>query len=304
MPDIMPSQIVNVNDVERLEWPSFKEVIKTAEIIGFVLYLSMSQICYKLLKRCPRFLEHFKYTAGKVKRSPGKEYAWYETANRLAMPLKKEAVNMDSRTSFVFNKHYFLCKSQFTFGQRRVKKNTAHILQVGPMHLLLFTFNEKYMDRLKFKKGRLPSSQFKYMKKKLRRNKSYLIPENTIYVLYTVSKTFFSLHVVKANEVQNIPFAIKGIFKSDVNVNNLESEIVDELNSSIPTSVPVIANEPPIIQDRSASNHDNHSELFDLNEMDLNDELDFNILTNLDTGDQIISAPLFPFSPHMSLNTP
>lgn len=122
--------------------------------------------------------------------------------------------------------------------------------------------------------------------------------------MYTISKTFFSLHVVKANEVQNIPFAIKGIFKSDVNVNNLESEIVDELNSSIPTSVPVIANEPSIIQDRSASNHDNHSELFDLNEMDLNDELDFNILTNLDTGDQIISAPLFPFSPHMSLNTP
>lgn len=119
--------------------------------------------------------------------------------------------------------------------------------------------------------------------------------------MYTVSKTFFSLHVVKANEVQNIPFAIKGIFKSDVNVNNLESEIVDELNSSIP----VIANEPSIIQDRSASNHDNHSELFDLNEMDLNDELDFNIiLTNLDTGDQIISAPLFPSSPHMSLNTP
>lgn len=108
------------------------------------------------------------------------------------MPLKKEAVNMDSRTSFVFNKHYFLCKSQFTFGQRRVKKNTAHILQVGPMHLLLFTFNEKYMDRLKFKKGRLPSSQFKYMKKKITKKQVLFDTRKyNICIVYCFENLFF-----------------------------------------------------------------------------------------------------------------
>lgn len=191
MPDMMPSHIVDVNDVERLEWPNFKDIIKTAEIIGFVLYLSMSQICFKVLNKRRQFLEHFKYTAGKIKRSPGKEYSWYDTARRLAMPLKKEVVNTDSRTSFLFKEHYFLCKSQFTFGQRRVEKNTAHIVQVGAMYLLLFILDEKYMDKLKFREGRLPSSQYKYTKKKLRSNKAYLIPENTVYLLYTVSKSFF-----------------------------------------------------------------------------------------------------------------
>lgn len=99
------------------------------------------------------------------------------------------------RTFFRIQNAFFLTKKFFTFGQRTVQQGTFHLIQMGDCFLNLF-IRERRCCR-KRPKYFFDREETLYQRTVLLPNHIYSIPSGTVYILYSTSKSFFSVHILQ-----------------------------------------------------------------------------------------------------------
>lgn len=122
--------------------------------------------------------------------------SWERILKRLDRGTSHRRINTDTRQSFKWDEHIFLVKGLFTFGQRTVPDNLFHVYQTTEAPILFFLLPPTVQHAFVRDFSLNVPDQFRYKRFILQPHQRYVIPSNTTYVLVTVQKTLFSVHVV------------------------------------------------------------------------------------------------------------
>lgn len=106
------------------------------------------------------------------------------------------------RTCFKIGNAFYLTKKSFTFGQRTVHPGTIHLIQTGKHPLSVFLLEN---DRGRVRTQLFPDSEeHLYRRFILESNQIYSILSGSVYILYTMGNSFFSIHLLQ--EHVTLPF--------------------------------------------------------------------------------------------------
>lgn len=202
--DVFPSQIHDSSAIKKLpKDPIFKDIMSNFEIFPFIIFLDGKHVYYKRVAWNSRYEKHFQDTGTSYLKSQNavEEKSWSSAAKKLRKDCSDNLrKNIDSRTGFKYNYNYFLVKCCFTLGQRQVEPGTCHLYQIGAVQMVLYFLDKLAQLKIKFENKSFPvDKQFQFSKRFLRPRQNYFLPEGTVYVLYAVNKSFFSVHILKSD---------------------------------------------------------------------------------------------------------
>lgn len=198
---------------------------------------------------------------------------WDKIQQRLYNTSNRKLKNVNVRTFYKCQECMFLVKYAFTFGHRKVATDTFHVYQMTEKPMLFYHLPQEYashefppcLTERSFK--RLDKPYYKtYI---LYPRQTYIVPENTRYLILAVQKTLFSLNIVRKTFPTENYLLFNGHKCSPIYQSNANQVLPSSsaMLSPIPRSLPISSSKKLVRKMKTAQSQVEEPHLYEMNDI-------------------------------------